>query len=93
LLQFNTRMTGDAYGHCDDDDVGDYCRVNLAMNWIWDLSLSYTYEPTVTDPGEGGGGDGGNGNPVPVPEPGSVGMLSIALFGLVATRRRRRVTL
>jgi hypothetical protein len=82
LLRFDTRMTGDAFGHCDDDDVGDYCRLNLAMNWNWGLSLSYTYEPGV--PGTGGGGD-----PLPVPEPGTVGMLSIALFGLAATRRRR----
>jgi hypothetical protein len=85
LLQFDTRMTGDAYGHCDDD-VGDYCRVNLAMNWNWDLSLSYTYEPGVPDTG---GENGGGGDPVPVSEPGTVGMLSLALFGLVARRRRR----
>jgi hypothetical protein len=80
LLRFDTRMTGDAFGHCDDDDVGDYCRLNLAMNWNWDLSLSYTYEPGVPDTG---------GEPLPVPEPGTVGMLSLALFGLAATRRRR----
>jgi hypothetical protein len=84
LLRFDTRMTGDAFGHCDDDDVGDYCRLNLAMNWDWDLSLSYTYEPGVPD-------TGGGGDPLPVPEPGTLGMLSIALFGLAATRRRRGV--
>jgi len=69
FLRFDTRMTGDAFGHCDDD-VGDYCRVNFGMVWDWDLSLSYTYEPSVpgTDPGNGGGG-GGGGDPVPVPEP------------------------
>jgi hypothetical protein len=74
-LLFDTRMTGDAYGYCDDDDVGDYCRVNLAMNWGWDLSLSYTYEPGVPGTGGGGGGD-----PVSVSEPGSVALLSIAIF-------------
>lgn len=84
-LLFRTRMTGDAFGHCDDDDVGDYCRLNLAMNWGWDLSLSYTYEPGAPDPG-------GDGDPIAIPEPGPIGILSIALFGVVATRRRRGVT-
>jgi hypothetical protein len=95
LLLFDTRMTGDAFGHCDDDDVGDYCRVNLAMNWSWNLSLAYVYEPAVPDTGggDGGGGDGGGGDPVPVPEPGTAGLLSVALLGLVARRRRRRVPL
>ncbi len=86
LLLFDTRIDSDIFGYCDDDDIGDYCRVNLVMNWDWALSLSYTYEPTVPDPG---GGNGGGGDPVPVPEPGTLGMLSIALFGLAATRRRR----
>lgn len=85
LLLFDTRMVGDAFGHCDDD-VGDYCRVNLAMDWVWDLALSYIYEPTVPDPGDG---NGGGGDPVSVPEPGTLGMLSLSLMGLLAARRRR----
>lgn len=97
LLRFDTRMTGDAYGHCDDDDVGDYCRVNLAMNWNWGLTLSYIYEPLVppTDPGteggNGGGNSGGGGNPVPVPQPESTTLLimGIALLAMRAALRRR----
>ena len=95
LLRFNTRMTGDAYGHCDDDDVGDYCRVNLAMNWNWGLTLSYLYEPFVpeTDPGTGGGNGGGGGNPVPVPEPvpSTLMLMGIALLVLRAVFRRRMI--
>jgi hypothetical protein len=82
LLRFDTRMTGDAYGHCDDDDVGDYCRLNLAMNWTWDLSLSYTYEPDVPD-------NGGGGDPVAVAEPKTLALFGLVLLGLAATRRRK----
>ncbi|HTE42109.1 MAG TPA: PEP-CTERM sorting domain-containing protein [Steroidobacteraceae bacterium] len=92
LLRFNTSMTGDAYGHCDDD-VGDYCRVNLAMNWNYALTLSYTYEPVTPGTGGGEGGDNGNGNgggdPVGIPEPAALGMMGIALLALGAVRRRR----
>jgi hypothetical protein len=83
FLLFDTRMTGDAFGHCDDD-VGDYCRGNFAMNWDWGLSLSYTYEPGV--PGPGGG------DPVPVPEPATFGLMAGALLALRASRRRNGVT-
>ncbi len=84
-LLFDTRIDSDIFGYCDDDDVGDYCRLNLTMNWDWELALSYTYEPAVPDTGHGNVG----GEPVPVPEPGTLGMLSIALCGLFVTRRRR----
>jgi hypothetical protein len=78
-LLFDTRMTGDVFGHCDDD-IGDYCRGNFAMNWGWNLSLSYTYEPAVP---------GGGVDPVPVPEPATFGLLAGALLALRVTRRRR----
>jgi hypothetical protein len=81
FLRFDVRMLGDAYGHCDDD-VGDYCRVQLAMTWDWDLALSYIYEPLVPGPGPG------PGDPTAIPEPGTLGLLSIALFGFAAVRRK-----
>jgi hypothetical protein len=81
MLRFQSQIDGDAFGHCDDDDVGDYCRVNLAMDWNFNLSLAYTYEPGVAGPGPGT-------DPTPVPEPGTLGLMSIAFFGLAATRRR-----
>lgn len=88
LLPFAVRMDGDMYGYCDDDDVGDYCRVNLAMYWDWDLRLAYTYEPGVPD--TGGGTGGGGGDPVSVPEPATYTIV-LAGLGLMAFARRRKV--
>ena len=84
-LLFNANMVGDAFGHCDDD-VGDYCILNFAMVWNWDLALTYTYEPGVGD------GGGGSGDPVSVPEPASLSLMGLGILGLAATRRRRAVS-
>jgi hypothetical protein len=85
-LSFQMRMDGDMFGYCDDDDVGDYCRVHLEMEWDWNLSLSYVYEP-----GRPGGGDPDpdpNPNPVPVTEPLTGAALAAGLAAALLLRRR-----
>jgi hypothetical protein len=91
-VRFNMNLTGDVYGHCDNDDVGDYCRLNLATNWEAMFNLTYLYDDG-TDPGGGGGGGNGDPDPVSVPEPGPLGLLAAGILGAFALRRRREGSL
>lgn len=88
FVGFNLNLAGEVFGYCDDDDVGDYCRVNLATDWQTRLNLTYTYDDG-TDPGGGGGNGDPDPDPTPVPEPGALGMLSAGALIAFALRRRR----